>query len=413
MSGSPERTITDAPSPIAARRPGRLLLVTLYASLVTGLAATASHDAPLNPDDPAYLRRQYAWFQTLEPSRQRQLRELHEDFLALDERDQARLARVMQSYNAWLAKLPDEADRQRVLNAASAADRLDVVKLLREREWVETLPRPFREEYARLDEDARRQKVQEWRAEEAERREEWAVAITHWPEFQPGKVPAVFASPDRQLETFLGHLRENLSETERRELDEARTAADDFGYLWYGLTVARLTDRHPTLPGKVGPKTFDALPKAIKDYLFEHDTKHFRPAKGVAPSGDVEARQVRQAEGRWPEFAVELTRYCQKKGLVLPARLGDCRKAEMPPEVQEFLTKTLEPQLKREAGKGGKADLRALEEAEGKWPDYPRLIVDLARKYKQPVPGWTLPGPPQMWDKFRAAKSRPGLIPRP
>jgi hypothetical protein len=370
------------------------------------LAATAAHDSPLNPDDPAYLRRQYAWFQTLDPARQQQLRKLHADFLALDEKDQARLTRVMQSYNAWLARLPD-ADRQRVLAAPTAADRLDVVRQLREREWVEALPRPYREEYDRLDEDARRQKVQEWRAEEAERREEWAVAARHWTEFQPGKVPAMFTGDARiQFDTFVDHLRENLSEAERREVDEANAAAIEFGnYLWYAVTVARLANLHPILPGKVGPKSFDALPKSVKDYLFEHDAQHFRPAKGVVPARDPEVRQVRQAEGRWPDFARELTRYCQKKGLKLPQPLGDCRRDDMPIDVREFLAKKLEPELRK--SERGRAELEALNRAQGSWPDYPQQMIDIARNNKLQVPGWTLP------DKLRAARNRPGVIARP
>jgi hypothetical protein len=353
-----------------------------------------AHDAPLNPDDAAYLRRQYVWFQTLEPARQQQLRKLHDDFLALDDRDRDRLTRVLQAYNAWLARLP-EADRRRVLDAPTAAERLDVVRQFREREWVDALPRPYREEYARLDADARRQRVQEWRAEEAERREEWVLAQRHWPEFQPGKVPAAFAPDARTaLEAFVRNLRENLSDAERRELDEAKAAADDFGnYLWYALTVVRLADRHPILPGKVGPKTFDALPEEVKAYLIRNDP-HFKK-KGIFPVGDGEVRDLRRAEGRWPEFALELTRYCQKKGLTLPVQLGDGRKDDMPPEVRKFLGETLEPLLRKEKGK---ADLRALQDAEGKWPEYPKQIVDLARRHKVPIPGWTLPGPPQIPD---------------
>jgi hypothetical protein len=210
------------------------------------------------------------------------------------------------------------------------------------------------------------------------------------------------------LDAFVERLRENLSDAERRELDEARTAAFDFGnYLGYAFVIIRLADRHPVVPGKVGPKDFDSLPESVKDYLVKHDPRHFRSPKGVILGGDGEAKEVRRAQGRWPEFAVELTRYCQKKGLNLPTPLGDSRKEEMPADVREFLTRTLEPQLKKsEAGK----DLRALEDAQGKWPEYPRLMVELAKKHKVPFPGWTLP--PQ-WDRLRAAKNRPGLIPRP
>ncbi|HKB01195.1 MAG TPA: hypothetical protein VKD90_03200 [Gemmataceae bacterium] len=359
----------------------------------------------MNPDDPAYLRRQYAWFQTLDPTRQQQLRKLHEDFLALDAQDQARLTRVMQSYNGWLAKLSDE-DRRRVLAAPSAAARLEAVRQLRERDWVDTLPRPYREEYERLDEDARRPKVQEWRAEEAERREEWAVAVRHWSEFQSGKTPGVFTG--EALGAFVDHLRENLSDAERRELDDARIAFDDGNYLGYAFVIIRMADRHPVLPGRIGPKDFDSLPGSVKDYLVKHDPKHFRSPKGVIPGGDGDAKEVRRAQGRWPEFAVELTRYCQRKGLVLPDQLGDCRKDDMPAEVRDFVTRTLEPQLKRT--EAGKTDLRTLEEAQGKWPEYPRLLVELAKKHKVPFPGWALPA---QWDRFRAAKNRSGLVPRP
>ena len=58
-------------------------------------AATAAHDSPLNPDDPAYLRRQYVWFQAQDARRQQQLRKLHADFQQLDPDAQARLIQVI------------------------------------------------------------------------------------------------------------------------------------------------------------------------------------------------------------------------------------------------------------------------------------------------------------------------------
>jgi hypothetical protein len=366
----------------------------------------AAHDAPFNADDPSYLRRQYVWFLAQEPVRQQQLRKLHTDFQELGPEDQTRFTRIMQAYNAWLARLPDE-DRQRVLSAPSAAARLDEVKKLREREWVESLPKPYRDEYAKLNGDDRRQKVQEWRAEESERRDEWAVAKNNWEQFQPGKLPPMFLGDGRaQIDIFVSHLKENLTDFERKELDDSKSAFDEFGNLfWYPREIVRLADQHPPLPGiKVGPKDWESLPVEVRTFLTKND-RHFNKKKGPIFAGE-ELKEIRRAQGRWPEFGIELAKYCQKIGLKLPMPLGDCRKDQMPPEVKTFLDKTLEPLLKKSVE--SRADLDALTKAEGSWPEYPRMIIDLAKKYKQlPVPGWTLPGPPQAWDRLRAVKPRP------
>jgi hypothetical protein len=359
----------------------------LFASAIAILAA----EGPLNPDDPAYLRRQFAWFQAQDPARQQQLRKLDADFRQLAPEDQARLTRVMQAYNAWLAKLP-EADRRRVLAAPTAAERLEEVKRLREREWVESLPKPYREEYAALDADARRQKVQEWRAEEAERRDEWALAQKHWAENPSGKVPQVFANERPAVDAFALRLRENLSEPERRSLDEARTGLEESG-LWfgYGFVLVRLADQHPIFPWtKVGPRDWKELPEEARRRI---------PRPAEMP------REMRRAQGRWPEFAVEVAAFCKKNNLSVPP-LGDCRKDQMPAEVVQVVDRW-ERELKRT--EAGRADLRALDAAQGKWPDYPRFIVELARKHKQPLPGWTLPTPPnqpQFWDRLRAARGK-------
>lgn len=381
---------------------GRNLLRLCLLKLAVGLAvATAAHDVPLNTDDPAYLKRQYAWFQAQDARRQQQLRKLHNEFMALDEDSRKRLTKVMQNYNTWLNKLP-AADRERLFTAPTPAARLDLIRSMREAEWVETLPRPCREEFVRLDEEAKHQKVAEWRTEEAERHEEWALAQRHWAEHPAGKVPPIYSGERKeQLNAFVGHLRENLNEQEKKELDEAKTAAEEFGNVfWYALEVVRLSDRHPVLPGAVGAKDFDSLPESVKTYLLANDPQHFRP-KGVQG-----VPELRKAQGRWPEFAIELTKYCQKNQLNLSVPLGECQKEQMPAEVKQFLADTLEPQLRR-SGPAGKADLEALGKAQGSWPAYPRMIVDLARKYNQWVPGWTLPGPPTLWEKFRAGKPRP------
>jgi hypothetical protein len=378
----------------------RILVLAVNALLLAVLSATGAHDTPLNPDDPAYLRRQYVWFQAQDQRRQQQIRKLHADFQQLDTEAQVRYTKVLQNYNAWLSRLP-AADRERIVAVPSARERLDIVRDIREQEWVANLPKPYREEYARLTGDERRQRVREWRAEESENKEVWEIAQQHWAEGS-GKLPTVFANEGRaRIEALLTHLREDLNDAERRILDEARSDVEDHGnFIAYALIVARLTDRHQMLPGSVGPKDWAGLPAEVKEYLRNNDP-NFRNQDGIPKVEEL--KEVRKAQGRWPGFALELTRYCQRNNLKLPVPLGDCTRDRMPPEVQTFL-KTLE------TSKGGRpdrgADIERLRTAHGNWPDYPRLIVELAYKHSIPIPGWTLPGPQQAWERLRAGKPR-------
>src|SRR5437762_14288991 len=111
----------------AQRERRRVLLPFCILHSAFCILTAAAADGPLNPVDPAYLRRQYAWFQAQDPSRQQQLRRLHADFQQLPPEVQARLTKVMQAYNAWHAKLR-AADLQRALSTGSAADRLAELK---------------------------------------------------------------------------------------------------------------------------------------------------------------------------------------------------------------------------------------------------------------------------------------------
>src|SRR5262249_32143491 len=40
---------------------------------------------------------------------------------------------------------------------------------------------------------------------------------------------------------------------------------------------------------------------------------------------------------------------------------------------------------------------------QGKWPAYPKLLHELAKKYNLVIPGMSLPGPRELWESARAA----------
>jgi hypothetical protein len=369
-------------------------LPTVIVGSLFALTAWGAREAPLNVDDPGYLRRQYAWFQSQNPARQQQIRRLNEEFLALPPQKQDRFTVVMQKYNSWLAGL-SESNRERVIQS-SPGERAKVVAQIKEEEWVASLSKADRDEIAQLDPDARRQRIKDLRTEITDRQEEWAIAQMAPSEFQqPGKIPNIFQNDRNQIEAFVVNLKTHLNDNERRSLEEAKRQADDHShYLWYTMEIARLADLHPLLPGKPGIRDFPSLPEENRAALMK---------QGMRKKEDM--RDFRRTAGRWPDFALEVARSAKTFNVKLPVPLGDCRKADMPPEVIKYLDTTLEPALKKT--ESGQADLKALEAAQGSWPEYPKMLMDLSKKYKQPVPGWSLPGPAQTWDRFRLGKNRP------
>ena len=134
-------------------------------------------------EDPALyarLKRDLETFLTLPTERQERMRKLD---LALREEDSAtsvRLSRVMERYSQWLGHLP-EGDRRRIEASRDANERLQIVKELREREWIEHLPRATREELAKLTPDQQRTRMTELRKEERAFRESCKCSSSEYP----------------------------------------------------------------------------------------------------------------------------------------------------------------------------------------------------------------------------------------
>ncbi len=353
-------------------------------------------DNLINPDDPAYLRRQFAYFEKLPVERQEQLRILDREFAGLNTKDQERFSKTLQTYNAWLAKLP-EPERKRILDAGNSEERLNVVREIRTREYLEGLPKAYRDEYAKLQDPKKQaEKIREWRYEEQQRQDDWDFAKDHFNEWQPGKPLPMFQGNEKQLvEKLVANLDPSLSEVERESLRQRKLIGEVEGHMWwYAREILLLYEAHPLLPGKPGPKDYKSLPVEVRTYLEAND-KTF--GAGRLPP------EVQKVEGRWPDFALALHKYCETKKLKLPVPLGDCRKDQMPDDIREYLTKVLEPHLNRNDMR--KKLLTNLQSLEGKWPEYPKTIMELAKSEKLPIPGWSLPLGPTVWERFRKKKA--------
>lgn len=345
-----------------------------------------------------------AEFKRFPAARQQQLRQLDQQLADLPPADRDRLFGVLEAYSSWLDRLPGP-DRREVLSAADPAERLDAVRRVGERAWRDALPARSREQFTQTaDPDERFRLVSRWKQAEANRRAEWALARRQWGEqvrdpgarLWPFSDPVLAGQVDEYVRTVLGvdpAIRVEpkmelpagcrLTRDELFELKARHEAAQKDGYwLLYGACLQRFAERHPGLPepgSKSAITDSTGLPPVV--------VRDLRKAK-IPP-------EVRKAHvvGKWPDYALEVTQAAQKVGLVLAEPLGPCRPGEFRPPVSAFVSDALLPVLTP-------AEREKLKALEGKWPDYPRQMVESARRHDLSVPGVTLPGPPSLWAKF-------------
>ncbi len=98
-----------------------------------------------DPDHYARLQRDMVVFRGLNPAKQEQLRRFDRDLQEKDSATQNRLWRVMHRYADWLERLP-ENQRNDIDAAATPAERLTIIRDLRDREWLSRLPKAVREQ---------------------------------------------------------------------------------------------------------------------------------------------------------------------------------------------------------------------------------------------------------------------------
>ncbi len=373
----------------------------------TDLFDSADADPPRRDTLPAADREMLIeQFRTFTPARQQQLRTLHQKLNDPTASDRGPLLRTLETYAVWLTRLPD-ADRKRVLDAAPE-QRLEVVRQVSEKRWREALPLRQQDALRHVESGEEKQEwLQSFRTEEAYRREEWEIAhrvwratggkergkdYKPWPFDQPNAekqvdeyIRAAFGvdpkgvRPKKEKEKA-DPLPQScrLTPQEATELLECHEAVGR-GERWFNYVVMllRLSEKYPTLPrpGPTGGKLI-VSPRELLGTGY------------VIPKEDVLKR--RAIVGKWPDFAEEVAR--TNKDAKLPP-LGPSKPDDFTPAVKEFATVKLPEKLSQPE----KDKLKALE---GKWPEYPKELLRLAREKNLSVPEVTLPGEPDNWRTY-------------
>jgi hypothetical protein len=335
-----------------------------------------------DPDHYARLQRDLRAFWELPPARRRQMRQLDQDLHQADAKARKHLWGVLQRYRAWLEGLP-EADRRRVEEAAEPAERLRVIRDIRERQWVDRLPKAVREELAELPPERRPARIAALRKEEQRHRREWRRGLRLPPPFRPTQLKAFPV----EFRAFVeNELTPRLSPREKQELKKAETK-----WPQYVRTLDRLSREHPVLPPRRPAGAvinYDQLPAEVKRDFPSAQIQKNPPLAG----------RLKTASGQWPDFALEFAAAWRlNKRVPLEPPLGASRPKELPSQAQAFLNAKLKRAL-------SPAEAQALTALEGRWPDYPQKLLELAHKHRLAVPGMSLPWPDELWDNLPAGR---------
>lgn len=327
-----------------------------------------------DPDHRRRLEADFKAFYALPAERQEQLRDLDRQLHDADPMTQSRLWAAMERYSKWLTQR-DEAERKAI---DEAEDALTVVRALRQREWLSRLPAAVRAELAALPPEQQLSRVEHYRQVEQGQRFAWQQPA-NW----DGKAmqrPTKLADLPRPTQAFVEkELLPRLKESERASLREAEGKWPQFA-----KQIATLSDRYPVLPeGPLGKVASPGdLPTAVKERLD-------RNKKGKA--------LLRVEGGRWPDYALAVSEALRLEWHEPVEPLGASRPHEFPPATRDFIKNRLVPSL-------SPFEKPMLALKEGRWPDYPRTVLWLAKKHRMEVPGMSLPGPQEVWDAARFAR---------
>jgi hypothetical protein len=257
---------------------------------------------------------------------------------------------------------------------------LQLIKQIRNREWILRQPRAVQEELKRLQPVEQAARVAQLRKSEAESRNHWELAMLYADQFAKFRNQPAKLSDDLRL-FIKDSLEPMLSAEEKKQLADTKDK-----WPLFEMKLVELVDRHPTkLPG-TGVKTSKDLPVRL---VAAYPRLENNPPERMLNN-----------EGRWPEYALAVAAFINApnrppgKALNPPVELGTCKPADFSEPVRNFIRNELERVLTT-------TERTALHNDEGKWPDFPRTLVRVAKAHNLPIPGMGLPGPRDLWLPFQ------------
>jgi hypothetical protein len=339
-----------------------------------------------DPDHYARLRRDLKSFWEMSPDDRERLRRIDHDLHETDTKTQKKLMGVLERYASWLDRI-SEAERKQIA-ASDRSERIKVIRTILDRQYLESLPKRTRDEISQLPVAEQRTQLDRFRREDRQLR--LACARFTLLPAEPARRPVQSSAfrPTRlqdfptDVRYYVDHfLWPQIAKEEAEQIKKAEGAP----WPLLARTIWDLSVKHPIkLPGPgVGTRTHGDLMR---------DLGMAMPMKTLLPA---QRKKLNELAGQWPEFAIEFTNFSRKNGVSLPHQLGPCTPLQFDPAVSEFIDRTLMPKL-------SKSEKDELKSVQGRWPDYPRMLLELSKKHTLEIPYMHLPGSKELWDQARS-----------
>jgi len=346
-----------------------------YISLLKKLKASTEHYNQ--------LKKNYRSFQALPQEKQKALKDLddaiyqliksHDSFQALgkdkqlalkktagksDSQEAGRLLEVFQKFGEWYESL-DLKEKDRLAKASYPDERIAEIKKILTSQWISRLPKVDSDALLKLDEPMRSIQIVKMKKEEQIR-----VAQS----FDKKKKGGLYSE---ETQKFITQIKQQLSSEQLEKVGKLEGKKGAFVKM-----ILDFAEDNPPLPlNKMGIKYLSSndLPPEVSAQL-----------KSLKQEGVYKPFELIKIEKKWPAFARGVTEIIRRSDPSFNYEFGACKFEDLPEDIRTVVENELIRMLQDD-------EKVKLQSVEGKWPDYPLMLRDLARVHLVTIPGISIP----------------------
>lgn len=274
-----------------------------------------------------------------------------------DAQEAGRLLEVFQRFGDWYETL-NQAEKENLGKASYPDGRIEEIKRILTSQWMMRLPKADLDGLLKLDEKMRAAQIVKMKKEEQLR-----IAQS----FDKKKKVGLYSEDSQK---FITQVKQQLSGEQLEKIGKLEGKKGAFVKM-----ILDFAEDNPLLPlNKMGTKylTMKDLPPEVSAQL-----------KILKQAGAYKQSEITKVEKRWPAFARAVTEIIRRSDPTFNYEFGACKLEDFPEDARVVLDELVQMLQEDEIVK--------LQSLEGKWPDYPLIIRDLARVHLVIVPGISIP----------------------